>query len=316
MKIILLFFAFFATAVTFSQKSATVLFYNVENLFDTINDPKTVDEEFLPSAELNWNSKKYYEKISHIHEVMAQFQTIGLMGLCEIENKAVVKDIVKTQKQKLKIVHFNSQDERGIDVALLYNKKIFCLKKKGFLRFTLEVAGEKKATRDIVFAELKKGKERVHVLVNHWPSRRGGEQESEASRMLASTTARKYIDSVLTLDPNAKIIMMGDLNDYPENNSVKQILEKLNPMITKSSGSLGGSHSYKNEWNVLDHMMVSSGMNTSTGMRALTNSGKINEFPFLLETYKGNIVPFRTYAGKNYLGGYSDHLPVSFEIVF
>ncbi len=316
MKIVFFFTLFLICSFSFSQEKTTVLFYNVENLFDTINDPKTDDDEFLPTSEKKWNTAKYTEKVSHIHEVMSQFNSIGIMGMCEVENKNVLKDVVKNQPQKLKIIHFESQDARGIDVGLLYNKKIFCLKKKEFLRFTVEVKGEQKATRDILVVELKKGKERVHVLVNHWPSRYGGETETEAARMLAAQTASKYLDSVLAKNPKAKIILMGDLNDYPTNNSVQRISEKLSPMITAESGTKGGSHSYKNEWNILDHMLISQGLKDSEGMRALTNSGKINEFPFLFEIYKENVVPFRTYAGTKYLGGYSDHLPVSFELIF
>lgn len=316
MKNILLFSFILSSASLFAQKNARVVFYNVENLFDTLDTPNQADEEYLPTAEKNWNSEKYWEKIAHINKVMNEFDNIALMGVCEIENKAVLDDVVKGQKQKLKIAHFESADERGIDVGLMYNKKIFCLKKKGILRFTLTVKGEPKATRDILYVELKHKKERIHVVVNHWPSRYGGAEESEPSRLLASETAKKYIDSVLTIDPQAKIIFMGDLNDYPSNKSVENIMEKLTPMITQTSGSKGGSHSYKNEWNILDHMLISPGMENTGGMQAITNSGKINEFEYLLETWKGNVVPLRTYVGSKYLGGYSDHLPVSFEIQF
>jgi predicted extracellular nuclease len=316
MKIILYLSLLFINCCVYAQDKTSVIFYNVENLFDTINDPKTDDEEYLPSSEKKWNSEKYKAKIDHIHEVMGQFSSIGIMGVCEIENKAVLKDVVKGQNQKLKIVHIESPDARGIDVGLFYNKNIFRLKKKGKLRYIIEVKGEKKATRDILFVELKKGKERIHVLVNHWPSRSGGEMETESARLVAAQMARNYIDSVLAIHPKAKIILMGDLNDYPTNKSVQSIAEKMSPMITSESGSKGGSHSYNNQWHVLDHIFVSESLKESNGIRTVLNSGKINEFPFLFETYKGNVVTFRTYAGKNYLGGYSDHLPVSIELVF
>ena len=316
MKNILLFTFILFNANLFAQKNAQVIFYNVENLFDTLDTPNQTDEEYLPSAEKNWNSEKYWEKIAHINKVMNEFDNIALMGVCEIENMAVIKDIVKGQKQKLKIAHFESADERGIDVGLMYNKKMFCLKKKGILRFTLTVDDEPKATRDILFVELKHKKDRIHVMVNHWPSRYSGAEESEPSRLLASETAKKYIDSVMKIDPLAKIIFMGDLNDYPTNKSVVNIMEKLSPMITQASGTRGGSHSYKNEWNVLDHILISPGMENNGRMKAIANSGRINEFDYLFETWQGNIVPLRTYAGKKYLGGYSDHLPVSFEIQF
>lgn len=316
MKILSLIVLCFICGTAFNQKTGTVLFYNVENLFDTIDSPNVQDEEYLPSAAKQWNTEKYNKKITRITQVMNEFDNIALMGMCEIENKAVVEDIVKAQKQKLKIIHFESTDARGIDVALLYNKKIFSLKDHGFLRFVLTVNDESKATRDILYAKFKQGKSYVYVMVNHWPSRSGGEKESEPNRLLAAATAKKFIDEILAKDPNAKIIFMGDLNDYPTNNSVKLIDEKLDPMITKESGKLGGSYSYRGEYDVLDHIMISQGMNSETSFHALKGSGTINEFPYLLTAYKDNIVPFRTYARDEYLDGYSDHLPVSITVVF
>jgi predicted extracellular nuclease len=316
MKYHLFLLAFLLFNTTFSQNQATVLFYNVENLFDTIDAEQVLDEEYLPKAAKEWNSIRYATKVNRIAQVMNEFENIALMGMCEIENKNVVKDIVKAQNKKLKIVHFDSQDARGIDVVLLYDKKVFSLKKKGFLRFTLTVNEESKATRDILWVKLKQGKSIVYVMVNHWPSRSGGEIESEPNRMLAAQTAKSFIDQLLIEDPTAKIIFMGDLNDYPTNNSVKLIDEKLDPLISKESGSLGGSYSYKGEYDVLDHMMISPGMIANKGFRAIPKSGKINEFSYLLTTYKESIVPFRTYARDQYLDGYSDHLPVSFTVEY
>jgi predicted extracellular nuclease len=316
MKYISFLIIFLLIGSTFSQKKATVLFYNVENLFDTTDEKNVLDEEYLPSAAKQWNSVRYYTKVNRIAQVMNEFDNIALMGICEIENKSVVEDVVKAQDKKLNIVHYDSQDARGIDVALLYNKKMFCLKKKGFLRFTLTINEESKATRDILWAKFKQGKSTVYVLVNHWPSRSGGEMQSEPNRLLAAQTAKTFIDGILAEEPNAKIIFMGDLNDYPRNKSVQLIDEKLEPMITKESGSMGGSYSYKGVYDVLDHMMISTGMTTASGFHAVSGSGKINEFPYLLTTYRENIVPFRTYARDEYLNGYSDHLPVSFTVEF
>ncbi len=316
MKTLSLIALFFVLGISYAQNTATVLFYNVENLFDTVDAVDVLDEEYLPSAPKNWNTDKYSKKIQRITQVMNEFENIGLMGLCEIENKAVVQDIVKNQKQKLKTVHFESADARGIDVALLYNKKIFCLKDQGYIRFTLSVNEESKATRDILYAKFKQEKSTLYVMVNHWPSRSGGEKETEPNRMLAAEMAKKFIDDIMEKEPETKIIFMGDLNDYPTNNSVKLIDEKLDPMINKTSGSLGGSYSYKGEYDVLDHIMVSPNMNSQEGLRVQKDSGKINEFPYLLTTYKESTVPFRTYARDEYLDGYSDHLPVSITIVY
>jgi predicted extracellular nuclease len=152
-------------------------------------------------------------------------------------------------------------------------------------------------------------------MVNHWPSRRGGQEESEPLRLEAAKNARLFIDSVLNVNPNSKLILMGDLNDYPTDKAPMMIQEKLNPMITKESGEFGGSHNYKETWDVLDHIFVSPSLtNSKKGFKTCSSSGKIHSFPFLLSEYKGQTVPFRTYGGSTYLGGYSDHLPVSIKI--
>jgi predicted extracellular nuclease len=151
-------------------------------------------------------------------------------------------------------------------------------------------------------------------MVNHWPSRRGGTDESAPRRLMAAQMAGHFIDSIQKNDPKAKIILMGDLNDHPKDAGPQLIASKLTPQITKASGSFGGSFNYKNEWDVLDHIFASS--NAFTGkIQVQTESGKIHDFPYLLTQYKGQTVPNRTYAGAKYLGGYSDHLPVSIQVI-
>jgi hypothetical protein len=298
-----------------AQKEETILFYNVENLFDTLDTPNKNDLEFLPQGEKNWNTAKYLEKINHINQVLDSTGNPSIIGLCEIENEAVVRDIIihsSHMKNKFGVVHYESEDGRGIDVALMYDSSIYKLQNSGFLRYKLEDSLHPD-TRDILWAELSYKKESIYLLVNHWPSRRGGEEASDKNRVLAAQTARTFIDSIQKMNRNAQIVFMGDLNDYPANNAPKLIEEKMTPMISKTSGNYGGSYQYRNEWDVLDHIFVSSPLLRKKGVYVISNSGKIHSFEFIMSIYKNNPVPYRTYA-KDYLGGYSDHLPVSIKL--
>ena len=237
-----------------------------------------------------------------------------LIGLCEIENEDVMNDIIKNNK-KLKTyetVHFNSLDARGIDVGMLFNTKKLTIIDKGFIRFNLPEQS-KPTSRDIVWAKFSHKKEVFFALVNHWPSRRGGTEKSAPKRIKASSEAKLFIDSLLLDDPNTKIILMGDLNDYPSNRSVQQLTETMTPCITKESNQYGGTNCYRGEWNILDHMLVSYGFQAS-GLRVNPKSGVIYTPEHLITEYKGNKVPFRTYGGSKYLDGYSDHLPVYIEL--
>lgn len=301
----------------FGQNDYSILFYNVENLFDTIDDPKKNDSEFLPSSTSEWNSSKYFEKLNHINKVINQINHPLIIGLVEIENETVVRDIIKysdKMKDQYGVVHYDSPDERGIDVAMMYDSSVLKLAGSGFIRYTLPDTAYS-ATRDIVWAKYKNDKEVFYTMVNHWPSRRSGEKESEANRIIAATAARKFIDSLMTVDKNVKIVFMGDLNDHPQDKAPQMIYEKLTQMIYPKSGSFGGSYCYKNQWEVLDHMMVSPTFIRKKGTRIIPDSGKIFSFDFLITEYKGNKVPFRTYGSKEYLAGYSDHLPVAISII-
>jgi predicted extracellular nuclease len=294
-----------------AQQIHTIAFYNVENLFDTI-DGSNDDAEFLPGAESKWNSEKYQTKLQHIRQVMTDLQMPMVMGVCEIENKGVLQDLI-AQEKRYGIVHYESPDARGIDVAMLYRKDLLKLKSSGNIRFTLP--GDTIPTsRDIVWAKYQYKKENLYVMVNHWPSRRGGADESAARRLTAAQYAAQFIDSIQRSEPKAKIILMGDLNDHPQDTAPQLIASKLTPQITKTSGTFGGSYNYKNEWEIIDHIFVSG--NAFNGVMSIQKeSGSIHSFPYLLTEYKGQTVPNRTYAGPKYLGGYSDHLPVSIKVV-
>jgi predicted extracellular nuclease len=298
------------------KKTRTIGFYNVENLFDTI-DGINDDAEFLPTSKKEWNSSKYNEKLKHIDQVFNQWNAPIIIGLCEIENRQVVQDIVNTYSildpKQYGIIHYESPDARGIDVALIYDSSYLTLVGSGNLRFTIP-GKDAPSSRDIVWGKFSIKKDTIIAMVNHWPSRSGGQAETEPGRIEAAKTAKRFIDSLLLINKNYKIVLMGDLNDHPSDIAPTMIAQQLNPMITKDSGEFGGTHSYKDEWDVLDHIMVSKGFTKKKKLKVIQSSGKIHSPKFLLEEYKGKIVPFRTYAGNKYLGGYSDHLPVSIEV--
>jgi predicted extracellular nuclease len=305
----------FTNVVGFSQ-TYKVGFYNVENLFDTIDDPKKDDAEFLPNGKYTWNSKRYQEKLEHINKVMGEMDPILVLGFCEIENEMVIRDVLKSSKYAKThgVVHYESPDERGIDVGMIYDSTKLKLVKSGNIRFTL-LGKEKPSSRDIVWGKFLHKKDTLFVLVNHWPSRRGGADDSGKNRMEAAKNARNFIDSVERINSKYKLIVMGDLNDYPENSSCKLVAEKLSEAICKESGEFGGSYLHDGEWNVLDHIMVSPALKGKKGIKMLPASGKIHSPAYLIEEYKGKKQPFRTYVGSNkYLGGYSDHLPVTIDV--
>lgn len=302
-----------------AQTTREIAFYNVENLFDTL-DGANDDAEFLPAGKNAWNSARYNEKLDHINKVFDNFSNPLFIGMCEIENATVVRDVMKhsVKLNNYGLVHYESADARGIDVALIYDSSTMKLKESGFIRFSLP-GEEAKATRDIVWGKFSYKKETIIVMVNHWPSRSGGQEVSEPNRLEAAKNARTFIDSLLSENKNAKIVFMGDLNDYPSNKAPQSVAEKLTPQITALSGDFGGTYNYKGEWDVLDHIMVSNGMinkkcKQKKTISLIPNSGEIHAFDYLLEEYKGQVVPFRTYGGSKYLGGYSDHLPVSIEV--
>jgi len=282
------------------QKNRAIAFYNVENLFDTLDGPND-DAEFLPAAKNQWNAARYEEKLSHIREVLLAMNKPLVCGFSEVENAGVVRAIIAQQKEfkNYGVVHYESPDARGIDVAMIYDSTLLQLLASNHIRFILP-------------GETKYKKQPFYVMLNHWPSRRGGTDESDEKRVAAAKIACNFIDSVQKAN-GYPIIFLGDLNDHPENNAPKLIDERLDPMITKESGPTKGTHFYNNEWGILDHIYVSANfIGKKNGV--IANSGQIHNFPFLMEEYKGNIQPKRTYAGSKYLGGYSDHLPVSIQL--
>lgn len=310
--------------------SNVVAFWNVENLYDTINDPTTDDEEWLPSSKNNWNSEKYAKKLDNISTIISKIgvdantEGAAIMGLAEIENKTVLEDLVKMPKLKSRnyqIVQYNSPDKRGIDVAFLYNPTFF--KYTSSSVHTVKLPGDSlHPTRDQLLVNGKLEGVPIHVLVCHWPSRRGGEEESKANRIAAAKVAKAIIDSIRKAEKNAKIIMMGDLNDDPKDESIKNTIVTASDAIKSDAKTMfnpmesildagQGTLSFKGKWNLFDQIILTESLSKKQKSSFYFKSAHINNFPEVCETkekYKGQ--PLRTFAGGKYLGGYSDHFGV------
>lgn len=305
--------------------SFSVGFYNVENLFDTIDDPEIIDEEYLPSSEKKWNSEKYRQKLKNLSKVISsesKKQLPLIVGLCEIENQTVIKDLINQpslKKGEYEYIHYDSPDQRGIDVGLIYQKKYARVNSSKKISVALP---EGKPTRDILMVELTLyNYEKLYVFVNHWPSRRGGEEESEINRITAANTLKKEIDSILEKNSLANILVMGDFNDTPINNSILNYLEADTIVSEKRlfnvSYSLAknkiGTHNYQGEWSMLDQIIISKNMlSTNSKLRLKENQIHILNYDWMMyehPKYK-DLRPNRTYSGNTYHAGYSDHLPV------
>jgi len=301
----------------------TLAFYNLENLFDTFDDAYTHDNDFLPSSQRQWTEKRYRKKVKKLGSVISQIgsKTANkppvLIGLAEVENRLVVDDLINSPSLKnsqYDLVHYDSPDERGIDVALIYNKKCFeVIHSEIFSLDLFDEDGSRDYTRDILLVEGLLNNEKISVLVNHWPSRREGVELTEPARMIASHKAVEIITTLNTRDENAKVIVMGDFNDNPLNNSIKNLVQShdlYNPMSNLSTYTRG-SLNHRKEWNLFDQILFTTNFFEYGKGKHGFSRVDIFDKAFLKQykgKYKGN--PFRTYAGYKYKGGFSDHFPV------
>jgi endonuclease/exonuclease/phosphatase family metal-dependent hydrolase len=330
----------------------------VENLFDTLNDARINDEDFLPQSEMAWNSSRYYAKLSNLARVIARLnrgQAPDLISLCEIENEEVLKELLRQpelRRNSMTYLHCASNDPRGIDVALLYQKAKF----KPFARrdLAVDLPGDTALpTRNILLVSGKgPGGDTLHFLINHWPSRRGGIEKSAPNRYAAARCLRKAVDSLFALyggPDRCHIVICGDFNDTPQDASIQLVLgadsTASRGLLNPFQGMSGGSYCYQERWEWLDQIILSrslkqnplavpshspttnpskSKLNKSksgatsaekTNNHYITGTARAADDPTLLQQegkFKG--YPYRTYAGKRYLGGPSDHLPVLLDI--
>jgi len=318
-----------------SDKSFVVLSYNVENLYDTINDPDKDDEEFLPAGKNKWTSERYLKKLEQLSKVISapnENNLPAVIGLYEIENKEVLQDLTATtklKKGKYRVVHYDSPDKRGIDVGMLYRKNKLSIISSKPLNVRLPEEPPY-PTRDILMVKGVTGKkDTLYFFFNHWPSRRSGADESEKNRMTAASVLRSAVDSITRISPAAKIIIMGDFNDYPTNKSICETLSADSVFLNAKTKGLfnlcyqheiknEGTYNYKNDWGMLDQFIVSySLLKAKTGLHVHEDAAKILKENWMLYTNKETqeSKPNATYGGSNYYGGYSDHLPIYMELL-
>lgn len=309
------------------EQAFSFAFYNVENLFDTIDDPSISDERYLPDSEIPWNTERYRHKLDNLTKVMTSVDSSAyptLFGLCEVENIDVLQDLVSHAGLKdanYRIVHKNSPDERGIDVALLYRDELYTPVETQYITISFPFDIENK-TRDILYSKgLLAGSDTLHIFINHWTSRWGGQEKTEAYRRFIGETLRIITDSILRSQPKANIIIAGDLNDNPTDLSIIEDLGALpitgsikdNSLFNLSLNKFenGEGTLFYKSWDMFDQIIVSGNMlQGKKGIKVETIDQVIIKYDWMLyQPKKGPARPSRT-AARQYYGGYSDHLPV------
>lgn len=326
-------FLFLTIGLTFSlhaQKSKNdrfiIAFYNTENCFDTIDDPNINDEDFLPTSKVAWTSDRYSRKLRNIARAIVSIDSVNLpavVGLAEVENITALNDLIsKTtlQKGNYQAILEEGSDMRGIDVALMFRKDI--MKYIGHHSFP---SAQSFKTRSVLYVRLADAKkDTFHVFVNHWKSRSGGATETEPQRIENATTLKHLTDSLLVHNPKANIVIMGDLNDEPDNKSISDILGAKKPEKKITPTSLynlmyerflqGEGTLFYKDWDLFDQFVVSGNLlNKKPGKGAVILSPYAFIFKpewLLYKNKAGEMVPNRTAGSKDYFGGYSDHLPV------
>ena len=315
-------------------------FYNLENLFDTLVDPDTskiLQEDFTPHGPKAWNTEKYNKKLEKMATAISKIGTNvnpdgpAVLGVSEIENRQVLEDLVKMPQlasRNYKIIHYESPDRRGIDVALLYQEKYFTYKSSATFNVKLEGDPDYRTRNQLLVTGEIDGEE-FHFMVVHWPSRRGGEFKSRPKRVAAAETGKAVIDSILKVNPKAKLIYMGDLNDDPNNVSLTKGMKSqgdINLMKKKSMYNPAeklwkdgiGTLAYKHSWNLFDQMLCTNGLVETGSDFSTFKYYKMTVFnePFLKQQegqFKG--CPLRTYSFGQWINGYSDHFPVFLTLV-
>lgn len=312
-----------------------VAFYNLENLFDTINNNGKYDLEFSPGGARQWNSEKYWSKINNLAYCISKMVTKNtpmgpaIIGVSEIENKGVLDDLVRAKdirQWRLQVVHHDSPDRRGVDVGLLYNPRLF--KVLDVTNHTLVIPGNPDfRTRDQMCVTGILGGDTLSVIVNHWPSRLGGQEKSSPSREAAAELSLEIADSLWRVDPNIGVIIMGDLNDDPQDKSCAKVLgaakepggvkehQFFNPawkMLDKGIGTLA----YKSSWNLFDQIILSGNLVNTNDKKWHYQRFIVHNHDFLRDTEGARQgYPKRTFASGSYLNGYSDHFPTEVILV-
>ncbi|HET55661.1 MAG TPA: hypothetical protein ENN33_10655 [Ignavibacteria bacterium] len=314
----------FNSTLAWESDTIYVASWNVENLFDNIDDPDKNDEDFLETGNKRWTNERIFNKMKNLADVisfMNKNKGPDILGLIEIEHKYLVEKLIINflPNRNYRVVGFDSPDSRGIDNYLMYDEDIFELIE--YNKIPILFFDEEYSTRDILHVSLKYFDEIIDVFVNHWPSRRGGEERSNPRRINAASTLKRYVDSLSVVRERNNFIIVGDFNDEPNNYSLNNILkakkiDEPEPELINLSWDMFeegiGTHLYNNEFNMLDQIIISNGFFDEIGIEYVDNSFKIVSDDFFTHTdgkKKGSIIP--SFEGGKYIGGYADHLPVA-----
>lgn len=321
-----------------SSINRTIAFYNVENLFDTIDDPQTFDEDYTPSGKNKYSSQDYFHKIGNTAKVVSQIgnsmncDAPVIVGLAEIENFQVLDHLIQSEvlsDNHYQIIHYNSPDQRGIDVALIYKKQMFQPIESEAIELRLwSEKGERIYTRDILYVRGILDNEEIHVFVNHWPSRRGGKSRSNPKRMKAAYLVKQKMEQILLAVPNAKIIILGDFNDDPKDKSIaygllkpskteialsKFLFNPMQRMYNKGMNTLA----YRDGINLFDQIIISNNLMTNNKNKkgfVLHSAGIYNPSYLITQSGKYKGYPYRSFQNNAFSGGYSDHYPVFIKL--
>lgn len=316
-----------------SDEAFRLAFYNLENLFHPDDDSLKNDEEFTPEGMRNWSMYRYREKSHRMAKAIlgiGEWEPPAVVGVAEIENRQVLEDLVQSEvlrKFDYKIIHYESPDRRGIDVGMLYRSDRF---KPVFSKnFPLKIPGDPGfASRDILYVKgYAQNLDTLHMMIVHWPSRYGGQAQSEPKRIQAALTVKSIADSIKATEKDASIIIAGDLNDEWNNTSILNYLKaRPGPPADTATGLINlmatlpvteGSHRYRGVWSYLDQIIVSPALLDRKGMEVEGATAHVVRHGFLLETdekYPGQ-KPYRSFIGMRYHGGFSDHLPVFIDLI-
>ena len=305
-------------------------FYNLENLFDTQDDPSNpMDEEFTPEGPKNWTEERYQHKLSNIGRVIEGMDFPALLGVCEVENKTVLRDLTTSVYLKDKnydFVHEDSPDFRGIDVALLYQTDVFSVNTWEAITVNIPPGiSERTTTRDILKVTGTLYDTKIYIYINHWPSRSGGVVATEGKRLFVASLLRAEIDELLQTEPNANILILGDFNDEPHNKSIKEVLKAQTSKAQITDNQLfnctmtatnqgEGSYNFQGDWQMIDQVIASEHFLNADNTVHVSSFDVYKDDMLLFNHPQYGLSPDRTYGGDIYYGGFSDHLPVYVEI--
>ena len=314
-----------------SRQPLRLMFYNVENLFDTFDNPQKDDNDFLPGGKMRWNVARYNKKINSLYKTIVaagKWNPPGIVAMCEVENRQVLKDLINNtylSKFNFRIIHEESPDLRGIDVCLIYQTDLVAnVDYKYWIPSVIE--REKFSSRSVLYAKFVSQKDTFHLIVNHWPSRRGGVLAGEDIRQAISDMIREKADSIIkSTAACAKIIIAGDFNCTPDDQEIRSLVApSLSNVVmlnlsAKKAEEGEGTYRYMGTWEMLDQVMISEGLlNCRNGFHSSADMLTVFKPDFLLKKdprYPG-FTPLSTYRGYRYQGGYSDHLPVLLDLEF